>query len=121
MFRRRDIARVRNTYGDGAVIEFDVAQVDLYFFLDVDVAVVAFEMHADNLPLDRVQDTLFRFGRAYPRFWDAGGHAATACASSNGWTPPATRSRPPTTTRRASTCDTSASTVRPPRRHWSIC
>jgi len=74
VFRRRDIARVRNTYVDGATVEFDVVHVDLYFFLDVDVAIIAFEMHANDLPLDRVQDTLFRFGRAYPRFWDANGH-----------------------------------------------
>jgi hypothetical protein len=74
IYRRSDIARVRNTYGDGASVEFEVAHVDLYFFVDVDVAVVAFEMHADDLPLERVQDTLFRFGRAYPRFWDRDDH-----------------------------------------------
>jgi hypothetical protein len=74
VFRRRDIARVRNSYDDGVALEFSVAQVDLYFFLDVDVAIVAFEMCADDLPFERVQETLFRFGRAYPRFWDSGGH-----------------------------------------------
>jgi hypothetical protein len=74
VFRRRDIARVRNTYADGVTLEFGVVNVDLYFFLDVDVAIVAFEMYADDLPLERVQETLFRFGRAYPRFWDGSGH-----------------------------------------------
>jgi hypothetical protein len=51
-------------------VDFDVAHLDLYFFLDADIAIVVLEMHARNLPLDRAQDTLFRFGRAYPAFWE---------------------------------------------------
>ena len=40
--------------------------VELCFFLDADIALLLFEMYADDLPLERAQDTLFRFGRAYP-------------------------------------------------------
>ena len=71
-FRRVDIAHARLTYGDGAAITFGVAHVDLHFFLDADVVILAFEMFSDELPLERAQDTLFRFGRAYPAFWDKG-------------------------------------------------
>jgi len=73
VFRRTDVARARLTFDDGAIIIFDVAHIDLYFFLDADVAIVAFEMYAGDLTLARAQDTLFRFGRAYPAFWDAQG------------------------------------------------
>jgi len=73
VFRRTDVASARLTFDDGAELTFEVAHIDLYFFLDADVAIVAFEMHASDLPLDRAQDTLFRFGRAYPAFWDAQG------------------------------------------------
>ncbi|HZF16973.1 MAG TPA: CorA family divalent cation transporter [Steroidobacteraceae bacterium] len=71
VFRRTDIAKTRVTYDDGERIDFSVTHADLYFFLDADIAILQFELHADNLTLDRVQDTLFRFGRAYPAFWDA--------------------------------------------------
>ena len=73
VFRRCDIAQVRVTYEDGATIQFEVAHADLYFFLDADIAMLAFEMHANDITLDRAQDTLFRFGRAYPAFWERGG------------------------------------------------
>ena len=74
VFRRRDVTRVRCAYTDGVSLELHVEHVDLYFFIDTDVAVVVVEMYADDLPLERAQDTLFRFGRAYPRFWDYQGH-----------------------------------------------
>jgi hypothetical protein len=74
VFRRRDVARVRMTFGAGEpVLVFEVAHIDLYFFYDIDVAVLAFEIWANDLPLDRVQDALFRFGRAYPAYWSADG------------------------------------------------
>jgi hypothetical protein len=75
VFRRTDIATARVTYDEGGTIDFAVAHADLYFFLDADIAILALELHADNLTLDRAQDTLFRFGRAYPAFWDAESHA----------------------------------------------
>jgi hypothetical protein len=84
VFRRTDIAGVRVTYDDGEAVVFAVPLADLYFFLDADIAILAFELHADNLTLDRVQDTLFRFGRAYPAFWDAEGRAGN-CPRSVEW------------------------------------
>lgn len=78
VFRRADVAQVRISYDDGARLSFDVAHVDLYFFLDADVAVLVLEMHANDLSLERMQDTLFRFGRAYPAFWE-GGSVAGNC------------------------------------------
>ena len=82
VFRRDDVAKVRVTYGPGQPpIEFKVAQIDLYFFMDADIAILAVEMHADDIPLDCAQDTMFRFGRAYPAFWDrdgAGGNCPQA-------------------------------------------
>src|SRR6185295_18656040 len=73
VFRRADVAQVRVTYDDGAALIFEVAHADIYFFLDADIAMLAFEMHANDITLDRAQDTLFRFGRAYPAFWERGG------------------------------------------------
>lgn len=73
VYRRSDVARVRITFDDDVAYLFEVAHVDLYFFLDADIAILAFEMYANDIPLDRVQDTLFRFGRAYPAFWDVSG------------------------------------------------
>ena len=73
-FRRDDVARVRITYAPGIEpLEFEIAHIILYFFLDADIAILAFEMYANDILLDRAQDTLFRFGRAYPAFWDRDG------------------------------------------------
>jgi hypothetical protein len=73
VFRRTDVAVARLSFEDGAVVDFRVAHVDLYFFLDADIAILAFGMHANDLPLERAQDALFRFGRAYPGSWDESG------------------------------------------------
>jgi hypothetical protein len=77
VFRRHDIARVRCTYPDPALPprEFEVAHVDLYFFYDLDVVILTVELHAADLPLAAAQETMFRFGRAYPLYWEADGHA----------------------------------------------
>ncbi len=75
VFRRSDVARVRMTYPDAAqAITFEVAHVDLYFFFDIDVVVLVVEIHADDLPLARAQETLYRFGRGYPTYWEADGN-----------------------------------------------
>ena len=78
VFRRRDIARVRVTLpGRTAPVTLDVAHVDLCFFYDIDVIVLVVEIAADDLDLAAVQDTMYRFGRAYPTYWHengAGGH-----------------------------------------------
>jgi hypothetical protein len=78
VFRRRGVARTRLTFPDGGdPVELDVVRVDLHFFYDLDVAVLAVELAGDRLPLPVVQDTLYRFGRTYPTHWGAkgeGGH-----------------------------------------------
>ncbi|HKR37972.1 MAG TPA: CorA family divalent cation transporter [Steroidobacteraceae bacterium] len=73
VYRRSDVAHARLTFADGFVHEFAVHRCDLYFFHDADVMVVVLEVSADDLPLERVQDVLFRFARAYPAFWDEDG------------------------------------------------
>ncbi|CAN0074948.1 unnamed protein product, partial [Phaeothamnion confervicola] len=74
VFSRTDVAGVRVTYEPGEpTIEFRIAHADLYFFMDADIAILSFEMHANDISIDRAQDTMFRFGRAYPAFWDRDG------------------------------------------------
>jgi len=65
-------------------ILFDIAHVDLYFFYDLDVVILALEISGEDLPLDVVQDVLFRIGRAYPPHWESETRAAT-CAESVEW------------------------------------
>lgn len=86
VFRRSDIARVRVTFpGDAAdTLVLDVAHVDLYFFHDLDVAILAMEVSADDLTFERAHEILFRFGRAYPTYWDRGGRAGH-CFSKVEW------------------------------------
>ena len=79
VFRRSDVAKVRITYPDphATPITFEVAHADLYFFYDIDVVILTVEIYAEDLPLPRAQDTLFRFGRGYPTYWEPegrGGH-----------------------------------------------
>jgi hypothetical protein len=69
-YRRTDVARVRIAFpGRDAPVVFDVRHVDLYFFYDVDLVILAVEISSSDVPLDVVQDTLHRFGRAYPAGW----------------------------------------------------
>jgi len=70
-YQRDDVRRVRvvSSQGSGAV-ELEIGRIELMFFLDADIALLVFEMHASDLPLEVVQDVLFRFARAYPGFWD---------------------------------------------------
>ncbi len=78
IFRRHDVTQVRMTFKDrDDALTFDVIHVDLYFFYDIDVVILVVEIAADHLDLWRVQDILYRFGRAYPPYWDddgSGGH-----------------------------------------------
>lgn len=74
VYRRCDVRRVRLTLQRGqAPLQLAVERVELFFFLDADIALLAFEMHGSDLPLPVVHDILFRFGRAYPAFWDSHG------------------------------------------------
>jgi hypothetical protein len=85
VFRRSDIRQVRITTQEGAApVVLDIAHIDLYFFYDLDVVILAIEVHARDLPLDVAQDLLFRFGRAYPPFWESGVRGAT-CPHHTEW------------------------------------
>jgi hypothetical protein len=76
VFRRADVARVRMTYPDSRTLPiiFEVAHVDLYFFYDIDIVILAVEIFANDLPLARVEDTMLRFARGYPTYWEGEGH-----------------------------------------------
>jgi hypothetical protein len=76
VYRRGDVAKVRITSPDVRARVFEVAHVDLYFFYDIDVTVLALEIWADDMSLAEVQDTLFRFHRAYPTHWEEDGSGA---------------------------------------------
>ena len=74
VYRRTDVAGLDVTLRPGdAPIRLRVAHVDLYFFLDMDVALLNVEVAADDLPLATALELLYRFGRAYPTGWDASG------------------------------------------------
>jgi hypothetical protein len=74
VFRRHDVAAVRLTLHQGAApLVLSVAHVDLCFFDDIDVALLDVEVYADDLPLSKVRDLMYRFGRAYPTGWDEAG------------------------------------------------
>jgi hypothetical protein len=85
VFRRSDIARVRLELREGMPpVSLDIAHVDLCFFYDVDVVVLAVEVRASDLPLETVQDLLFRFGRAYPPYWGSE-HRGATCPLRTEW------------------------------------
>ena len=81
VFRRCDAAQVRITYAEGEPpMTFGIAHADLYFFYDLDVVILALEIQGRDIDLQRAQDTLHKFGRAYPVYWgdEAGGHDCLA-------------------------------------------
>jgi hypothetical protein len=76
VFRRSDVGAVRAVLRPGTEpITLNVAHIDLYFFLDLDLVLLNVEVHATDLALPQAQDLLYRFGRGYPAGWDAQGHA----------------------------------------------
>jgi hypothetical protein len=85
VFRRSDVRRMRvMRTATCEPLELDIAHVDSYFFYDLDVAILAVEVSADDLPLDVVQDFLFRVGRAYPPVLESEARGAT-CAERVEW------------------------------------
>ena len=74
VFRRRDVAQVEIVFpGDESVLRLDVLRTELIFFYDLDVVILALEIRGEALRLQRAQEVLFRFGRAYPHFWHEDG------------------------------------------------
>lgn len=77
VFKRDDIASVRvRLHQDSAPVELAVARLRLIFFYDVDIAVLAFEVQARDLPLADAVDMMDRFGRPYPPSWESDTQAA---------------------------------------------
>lgn len=79
VYRRSDIRQVRCTFPDPAMppVVLDVMHVELYFFYDIDITMLNIELHASDIPLAVAQEIMFRFGRAYPIYWEndgSGGH-----------------------------------------------
>ena len=75
VYRRHDVAALRIILRAGAQpLLLQVAHIDLYFFDDVDVALLNVEVMTDNLPLSIALDLMYRFGRAYPTSWDEYGN-----------------------------------------------
>lgn len=74
VMRRSDIKRVRVTLDrDDEPITLHVAHVDLYFFFDIDITLLALEVYVDDIAFDTAQTLMFRFGRAYPAYWEGSG------------------------------------------------
>ena len=77
MFFRDDIARARVTLDPGTPpIDLEVARVQLYFFVDIEVVIPVLEVTAQDLDLTTAENLLFSFGRAYPVSWQADGQGS---------------------------------------------
>lgn len=88
VFRRSDVSAARVLTREGELpIRLDIAHVDLYFFLDLDLVLLNVEVRADRLTLAQSQELLYRFGRGYPAGWDVDGHAQH-CLSGMEWLGP---------------------------------
>jgi hypothetical protein len=80
VFRRSDVAAARVVLKAGdAPILFAIPRVELYFFHDIDLAVLAVEFSGGGLTLAQAQDALFRLARAYPTSWDEAGGPVHCC------------------------------------------
>lgn len=74
VMRRSDVAQARVTLSEGGTpVILRVVHADLMFFFDIDICILALEVAADDIELSIAQDALFRFGRAYPAYWEEGG------------------------------------------------
>jgi len=82
IFRRRDVATVRAQFQpESAPVDFTVVRAALYFFYDIDLAIITTELLCHDLTLDQAQEALFRLGRVYPTTWEADGSGTNCCAS----------------------------------------
>ncbi|PXW99396.1 hypothetical protein C7444_101226 [Sphaerotilus hippei] len=85
VLRRDDVRAVRLQLAEGEpAFELQVEQVDLYFFHDVDVILLQVAVQGHDLPLARVQELLYRFGRGYPPGWDGQGRGLH-CPAAVAW------------------------------------
>lgn len=74
IFTRDDVAEVRvQLHPDLEKIILDVRRARLYFFYDIDVALVAFEVSCADIELSNAVELMDRFGRPYPPAWEMAG------------------------------------------------
>lgn len=74
VMRRDDIAEVCVTLTEGAApITLKISHIDLHFFYDIDIAILALEASVSDISLSQAQDIMFRLGRAYPAYWQKDG------------------------------------------------
>lgn len=77
IFKRDDVTSVRVRLHEGAEpLELEVGRLRLYFFNDVDTALLAFEVYGYDLALEQAVEFLDRFGRPYPPAWEGREHGA---------------------------------------------
>jgi hypothetical protein len=75
IFKRDDIKRMEVTLNKGdAPIELDVERARLYFFYDIDVALITIEVSARDVPLNDAIELMDRLGRPYPPGWRRADH-----------------------------------------------
>lgn len=80
VFRRSDVAQLRVTFpGDAVPLMLKVEHIDLYFFYDVDIVILAVELSADDLSFERAHAALFRIGRSFPTYWTRDGLGGHCC------------------------------------------
>lgn len=85
VFRRRDVTHAQLVFpGDEAVLRLEVPRCELLFFDDLDIVILVVEIRGDGLSLQRAQEVMFRFGRAYPHFWHADGRPSN-CLKRVAW------------------------------------
>ena len=76
VFRRHDMVAVRMVTSPGAAaITLQIKHIDLYFFYDLDVALLNVEVFGDGLTLMQAEEVMYRFGRGYPAGWTPDGQA----------------------------------------------
>jgi hypothetical protein len=80
VFRRSDVTQLRVKFpGDPEPLTLKVAHIDLYFFYDVDIVILAVELSADDLSFERAHAALFRIGRSFPTYWTQEGLGGHCC------------------------------------------
>ncbi len=85
IFSRSDLAQVRITLKEEAQpFLLKVLHSELYFFFDIDVAMLVIEVAGADIALEDAMNILYRLGRTYPNHWDENGDAGH-CAKSVEW------------------------------------
>jgi len=76
IFYRNDIRNIEvQIDSNSKPILLVVPQCTLFFFYDVEIAILCLEVEGKDLPLDTVMDLQYYFGRSYPGYWDENGDA----------------------------------------------